>query len=67
MSRNLSAEYYQEIKKDYKKNSWKITNLSKEEKEKNDNMAVIITKISQKIKNKKLVDCNYWLLIIIDN
>ena len=51
MSKNLS-EYclniIKEIRKDYKKKL--VKELSKEEKEKNNNMVVNVTKISQKMK-----------------
>ena len=54
-SKNLSAKYYQENKKDYKKAHEKYQNLSKEEKEKNGSMVMNFTKISQKMKNKSLL------------
>ena len=41
-----------EIKKDYKKAPERYPNLSKEEKEKSNNMVVNVTKISQKMKSK---------------
>ena len=43
MSKNLSAKYFQENKERYQ-------SLSKEEKEKSDNMVVNVTKTSQKVK-----------------
>ena len=44
------------IKKDCKKKARKrYQNLSKEEKEKNNNVVVNVTKISQKVKNKSLL------------
>ena len=48
MSKNLSTKYYQEYKERYQ-------NLSKEEKEKSNNMVVEDTKIYQKMKNKSLL------------
>ena len=48
MSKNLSAKYCQENKERYQ-------SLSKEEKEKSDNMVVNVTKIFQKMKNKSLL------------
>ena len=52
-SRTLSAKYYQEIKERLQKTAGKrYQNLSKEEKEKSDNMVVNVTKISQKTKKK---------------
>ena len=44
MSKKLSAKYYQENKKNYKK---KLVGLS---------MVVIVTKISQNMKNKSLLN-----------
>ena len=56
MSKTLSAKYYQEYKERLRKKDCKrYQNLSKEEKEKNGNMVVNVTKISQKIKNKSLL------------
>ena len=61
MSKNLSAEYYQEIKKDYKKKLVKDINIFlKKKKKKSNNMVMkiwlhnMVTKISQKMKNKSL-------------
>ena len=57
MSKNLSAKYYQENKERMQKKSHeKCQNLSKEEKEKSNNMVVNDTKISQKMKKNKLVE-----------
>ena len=57
MSKNLSAKYYKEIKKDYKKKLVKdIKIFPKKKKKKNDNMVVNVTKISQKVKKNKLVE-----------
>ena len=51
MSKNLSAKYYHENKERLQKKACeKYQNLFKEEKEKSDNMAVNLTKISQKMK-----------------
>ena len=51
MSKNLSAKYYQQIKERLQKKACeKYQNLSKEEKEKKDNIVVNVTKISQKMK-----------------
>ena len=52
MSKNLSAKYYQENKERLQKKACeRYQSLSKEEKEKkSDNMAVNLTKISQKMK-----------------
>ena len=56
MSKNLSAKYYQENKESLQKKVCKrYQNLSKEEKEKNYNMVVNVTKIFQKMKNKRLL------------
>ena len=53
---NLSAKNYQENKERLQKKAReRYQNLSKEEKEKNDNMVVNVTKISQKRKNKSLL------------
>ena len=53
MSKNLSAKYYQENKERMQKKSHeKYQSLSKEEKEKSNNMVVNDTKISQKMKKK---------------
>ena len=43
------------MKKEYKKASERYQKLSKEEKDKNDNMVVSITKIFQKMKSKSLL------------
>ena len=51
MSKKLSTKYYQESKERLQtKAHERYQNLSKEEKEKNDNMFVNVTKISQKMK-----------------
>ena len=51
MSKNLSAKYYQENKERLQKKAReRYQNLSKEEKEKSDNMVMNVTKISQKMK-----------------
>ena len=56
MSKNSSTKYYQDNKKTLqKRDRERYQTLSKEEKEKNNNMAVNDTKISQKIKNKSLL------------
>ena len=56
MSRTLSAKYYQENKERLQKKACKrYQNLSKKEKENNNNMVVNVTKISQKMKNKSLL------------
>ena len=57
MSKNLSAKYYQENKETQKQNLMKDIKifLKKEEKEKNNNMVVNATKVSQKLKNKNLL------------
>ena len=53
MSKNLSAKYYQENNERLKEKACeRYQNLSKEEKEKNNNMVMNATKISQKMKNK---------------
>ena len=55
MSKNLSAKYYQENKERLQKKACEICqNPSKEEKGKNNNMVMNVTKISQKIKNKSM-------------
>ena len=54
----LSAKYYQENKERLQKKALeRYQNLSKEEKEKNHNMVVNVTKISQKMKKRN------WLSI----
>ena len=51
MSKNLSAKYYQENKERLQKKACeRYQNLSKEEKEKSDNMVMKLTNISQKMK-----------------
>ena len=52
MSENLSANYYQENKESLQKEDCeRYQYLSKQEKEKANNMVVNIAKISQKMKN----------------
>ena len=55
MSRNLSAKHYPENKKKISRKLLKDQNLSKEEKEKSDNMVVSVVETSQKMKNKSLL------------
>ena len=57
MSKNLSAKYYQENKETQKQNLMKDIKIfqKKEEKEKNNNVVVNATKVSQKLKNKNLL------------
>ena len=57
MSKNLSAKYYQENKETQKQKLMKDIKifLKKEEKEKNNNVVVNATKVSQKLKNKNLL------------
>ena len=56
MLRNLSAKYYQE-NKTTKKAHERYQNLSKEEKrKKSNNMVVNVSKISQKMKSKSLLN-----------
>ena len=56
MSKYLSAKCCQENKERLQKKSrGKYQSLSKEEKKKTDNMVVNVTKISHKLKKKKLV------------
>ena len=58
MYKLLSAKYYQENKERLQKKALeRYQNLSKEEKEKNHNMVVNVTKISQKMKKRN------WLSI----
>ena len=58
MYKLLSAKYYQENKERLQKKALeRYQNLSKEEKEKNHNMVVKVTKISQKMKKRN------WLSI----
>ena len=53
MSKNLSAKYFQVNKERLQKKAReRYQNLSREEKEKSNNMVVNATKISQKMKNK---------------
>ena len=53
MSKDFSAKYYQDNKERLGKKAIKrYQTLSKEEKEKNNNMALNSTKIYQKMKNK---------------
>ena len=55
MSKPLSAKYYQENKERLQKKLEKdIRIFIKKKKKKSNNMAVNVTKISQKIKNKSL-------------
>ena len=55
MSKPLSAKYYQENKERLQKKLEKdIRIFIKNKKKKSNNMAVNVTKISQKIKNKSL-------------
>ena len=68
MSKNLSAKYYQENKERLQKKSReKYQSLSKEEKKKADNMVVNVTKISHKLKKKKLVKYrkNYYRIFLL--
>ena len=56
MSKFLTAKYYQEnIERLEKKLAKDIKNLSKQEKEKKNNMVTNIRKISKKIKNKNFL------------
>ena len=56
MSKHFSAKYYQESKERLQEKAReRYQNLSKEEKEKSDNMLVNVTKISQKMENKSLL------------
>ena len=56
MSKSLSAKYYHENKKNYKRNLVKdIKIILKKKKKKINNMVVNITKIFQKMKNKSLL------------
>ena len=56
MPKNLSAKYDHENKERLQKKAReRYQNLSKEEKEKNDNMVVNVIKISQKMKKKSLL------------
>ena len=58
MYKLLSAKYYQENKERLQKKALeRYQNLSKEEKEKNHNMVVNVTKISQNMKKRN------WLSI----
>ena len=53
MSKNLSAEYYQESKERLQRKLVKdIKIFLKKKKKKRDNMVVNVTRISQKMKNK---------------
>ena len=54
MSKNLLPKYYQENKERLQKKARKRYQ-NKEEKEKNNNVVVNVTKISQKMKNKSLL------------
>ena len=57
MCKNLSAKYSQENKERMQKKAReRYQNLSKEEREKNDTMVVNATKISLKMKKKKLIE-----------
>ena len=65
-SKTLSAKYYQEIKREYKKDLVRdIKIFLKKKKKKRDNMVVNDTKISQKMKNKILlsVEKKYYKII----
>ena len=56
MSKNLSAKYYQENKERLQKKLVKdIKIFLKKKKKKRNNMAINVTKISQKLKNKSLL------------
>ena len=56
MPKNLSAKYDHENKERLQKKAReRYQNLSKEEKEKNDNMVVNVIKISQKMEKKSLL------------
>ena len=55
LSRNSSAEYYQENKERLQKNLIKDSKIFLEKKEKKKKMVVNITRISQKMKKKSLV------------
>ena len=56
MSKSSSAKYYQENRKRVQKKApERYQYLSKEEKEKSDNMVMNVTKIFQKMKNKTLL------------
>ena len=57
MSKKLSAKYYQENKERLQKKKLlkDIKTFLKKKKKKSDNMFVNVTKISQKIKNKRLL------------
>ena len=56
MPQSLSAKYYQKSKERLQKKACeRYQNVSKDEKEQNNNMVVSITKISQKKKNKSLL------------
>ena len=56
MSKNLSTKYYQENRERLKKKACeRYQNLSKEEKEKNNNMVVNVTKNLSEDEKQKLV------------
>ena len=55
LSRNSSAEYYQENKERLQKKLIKYSKIFLEKKEKKKKMVVNITRISQKMKKKSLV------------
>ena len=56
MSKSSSAKYYQENRKRVQKKApERYQYLSKEEKEKSDNMVMNVTKIFQKMKSKTLL------------
>ena len=56
MSKDLSAKFCEENKERLQKKAReRYQNLSKEEKQKSNNMVVDVTKISQKMKNKSLL------------
>ena len=56
MSKNLSARYYQENKERLRKKVVKdIKIFSKKKKKKSGNVVVNVTKISQKMKSKRLL------------
>ena len=55
LSRNSSAEYYQENKERLQKKLIKDSKIFLEKKEKKKKMVVNITRISQKMKKKSLV------------
>ena len=62
MSKKSSAKYCQENKKTTKKAPERYHSLSKEKKEKSDNLVVTDTKICQKMKHKSMLSIKKYII-----